>query len=191
MNDGNPTHQMLDSDLIEAGLRQESALTVSTGDNGSGAGASVRNDVVERQQLRVLRLREDAVLPAPGSTLAAGLDLYACLDEPIQLRRGEHRLISTGWAVEVPTDCYARVAPRSGMSVKGFWVGAGVVDSDYRGEVKVLLTYLGEENYSQVINSGDRIAQLVVERVRLMQPVEVSVFSETDRGAGGFGSTGA
>lgn len=144
-----------------------------------------------RRHVLFQRLRPDAVLPSAGSPQAAGLDLHACLDEPVRLTPGQSHLIPTGWSLACPEGVYARIAPRSGMSVKGFMINAGVVDADFRGEVKVLLAYIGDSDASPVVNPGDRVAQLVFERVMLAQAVEVEQLSSTGRGEHGWGSTGS
>ena len=91
--------------------------------------------------------------------------------------------------MEIPAGCYGRVAPRSGLALRfGIDVGAGVVDGDYRGEVKILLFNHGDAAFP--FKSGDRVAQLIIERVNLCSAVEVPSLSSTDRGDGGFGSTG-
>jgi dUTP pyrophosphatase len=155
----------------------------------------------------VKRLTETAVLPKRGSSQAAGYDLYAdqagtvpecqyleqfagrdCNNNGIIKRTGSY-LVSTGIAVKIPIGYYGRVASRSGLAVKnGLEVGAGVIDSDYRGEVKVLLRNLGSQPFE--FKSGDRIAQLIIEKIETPDVEEVTDLDVTDRGAGGFGSTG-
>ena len=100
------------------------------------------------------------------------------------------RLVSTGLKVQIPSDCYARVAPRSGLAVKSVDVGAGVVDSSYRGIVKVLVINNKDEEFK--VNIGDRIAQLILERIYNddFSVVNETELSDTTRGDGGFGSTG-
>ena len=98
-------------------------------------------------------------------------------------------LVSTGLAFAIPTGNYGRIAPRSGLAVKNsINVGAGVIDSDYRGEVRVLLFNHGDVDF--VISEGDRIAQLIIEKYTPTELVEVETLGETQRGEGGFGSTG-
>jgi dUTP pyrophosphatase len=144
----------------------------------------------ERRPVGFKRIRPDAILPAAGSVSAAGLDLHACIDAPFSLRPGESRLVPTGWAFACPPRTYGRIAPRSGMSVKGFLVNAGVVDSDFRGEVQVLLAYLGGNESSPVVNPGDRVAQLIFERFTETQVIETLELNNSDRGESGWGSTG-
>lgn len=137
--------------------------------------------------LSIKRLRPTAIIPTRGSAEAAGLDL--CSAEPVVIPAGGRALVKTGIAISMPPGYYGRVAPRSGLAVKnGIDVGAGVIDSDYRGEVCVLLFNFGSEAFTAEV--GARIAQLLVEPVVLVQPVEVEELDDTQRGAGGFGSTG-
>ncbi|GAA6029566.1 hypothetical protein JCM8097_000941 [Rhodosporidiobolus ruineniae] len=135
----------------------------------------------------VQRLSESAKLPHRGSALAAGYDLSSAEDKVIPAQG--KALISTGLAIAVPEGTYGRVAPRSGLASKHMIdTGAGVIDADYRGEVKVLLFNHAKEDFQ--INTGDRIAQLILERIATPDVQEVESLSETVRGAGGFGSTG-
>lgn len=136
--------------------------------------------------LIVHKLTEDAQVPSRGSTGAAGYDLYST--ESHVILPGKRAVVGTGIAVQLPDGVYGRVAPRSGLSVKhGIHIGAGVVDPDYRGEIKVVMFNLGSESY--VIKPGYRIAQLILERF-LMEQVVVGDITDTERGEGGFGSTG-
>ena len=118
---------------------------------------------------------------------SAGLDISSSVDATVP--PGKWCAISTGISIMVPKDCYARIAPRSGLTFKyGIQVGAGVVDSDYTGEIKVILFNHGA--YDFTIKTGDRIAQLIFERIFTNELQEVEELVETERGAGGFGSTG-
>jgi dUTP pyrophosphatase len=143
------------------------------------------------EQPRVLfkRLHPDAQLPQYQTAGAAGMDLVACNDEPITIFDGETRMIPTGLAIELPPGWEAQVRSRSGLAAKGVSVAnsPGTVDEDYRGEVKVILRNHGP---MFTIKKGDRIAQLVIARTVKAQVVEVATLSATERGAGGFGSTG-
>lgn len=126
------------------------------------------------------------------SEAAAGLDLTAALDQPVVLTPGARAAVGTGLVVEIPRGYEGQVRPRSGMALRhGLTVvnAPGTIDSDYRGELKVLLVNLGGE--ALTIESGERIAQLVIAPVVQADIVEVDDVSETDRGAGGFGSTGS
>lgn len=139
---------------------------------------------------RVFKESADAVLPKRGSLGAAGYDL-ASVENKVVPARGR-AVISTGLRIQVPSDCYARIAPRSGLAVKkGIDVGAGVVDSDYAGVVGVVLFNLSDEDFE--VSVGDRIAQLICERIYTPGWYEVSSledFEQTERGDRGFGSTG-
>ena len=139
------------------------------------------------QTIKVKKLTEDATIPVVGSKYAAGLDLASAVD--IVIPAGKMRKVSTGLSVAVPLDSYFRIAPRSGLAAKHeIDVLAGVVDSDYRGELVVLLKNLGENDF--VVNKGDRIAQGIVEKIYLADVLEVKELPDTDRGENGFGSTG-
>ena len=141
--------------------------------------------------IRVKKLHENAILPTYGSIEAAGADLYACLEEQIVAAPGETVWIPTGLAMEVPKGCAGLVYARSGLACKKGLAPAnkvGVIDSDYRGPVTVVLHNHGSE--PQTIAHGERIAQLVITPV-LTPAYEVAEdLSDTDRGQGGFGSTG-
>lgn len=137
--------------------------------------------------LKVKKLAFEAHLPTRGSGGAVGYDLYAHCDCVIPPTK--RALIATGIAVVVPAGVYGRVAPRSGLAVKhGIQVGAGVIDPDYTGEIKVLLFNHGDDDF--VVQKGDRIAQLVLERCETPLIEEVGIVEDTQRGSGGFGSTG-
>lgn len=137
--------------------------------------------------LKFRKMARNAITPTRGSAHAVGYDLCACDHET--LMPGQRSLILTGIAVAIPEGCYGRVAPRSGLANRfGADVLAGVIDPDYRGEVGVILINHGARDI--IINPGDRIAQLILERCEVVQVVEVSDLDSTDRGAGGFGSTG-
>ena len=127
-------------------------------------------------------------MPTRGSPLAAGLDLHSAYDGTVPARG--KALLKTDLAIAVPPGTYGRVAPRSGLAWKhSIDVGAGVIDADYRGNVGVILFNLSDEPF--VVKAGDRVAQLILERI--VEPegvVEVAELDETVRGGGGFGSTG-
>ena len=140
-----------------------------------------------RVRIRFKKLHEDARLPTRGSALAAGLDL--CALERVTIAAGGRAAVRTGLAVAIPRGFYGRVAPRSGLAVRhGIETLAGVIDSDYRGEILCALVNLGEEAFE--IEPGARIAQLIVEAIALPEAVWAEDLEETERGAGGFGSTG-
>ncbi len=138
--------------------------------------------------LRVKKLCEAAQLPVRGSAGAVGYDLTST--EGCVILPGKRAVVGTGISVQLPPGVYGRVAPRSGLAVKnGLHVGAGVVDPDYTGEIKVVLFNLDENPF--VVKPGYRIAQLVLERCEVPPVEEVTEdLSRSERGAGGFGSTG-
>lgn len=141
--------------------------------------------------IRVKKLRSGAILPTYGSAEAAGADLYACLEEPIVIRPGESAFVPTGLAMELPKGCAGLIYARSGLACKRGLAPAnkvGVVDSDYRGEFMVVLHNHGTE--AQEIAHGERIAQLVITPILTPHYAEVSELTDTQRSAGGFGSTG-
>ncbi len=143
-------------------------------------------------EIKFKKLRENAKIPQRATQGSAGLDLCACIDEPVTLEKGGHALIPTGLAIALEDAGYAAmIFARSGLAIKHGIAPAncvGVVDSDYRGEICVGLINQYEESYT--IEPGERIAQLVVMPVCTAPAVEVTEFDETQRGAGGFGSTG-
>ena len=138
-------------------------------------------------ELQVKILRENAVLPVRGSARAAGYDLCGA-GSCIIPSRGKGT-VGIGLAVALPVGTYARIAPRSGLAIRNFIdVGARVVDSDYRGEIKVVLFNHSAKDFK--VQASDRIAQLILERIKTLQVKKVATLDDTDRGAGGFGSTG-
>ena len=141
--------------------------------------------------IRVKKLNEKALLPTYGSAEAAGADLYACLDAPVTVQPGETAWIPTGIALEVPKGCAGLVYARSGLGVKRGLAPAnkvGVIDSDYRGQIHVVLLNHGKTE--QTIQHGERIAQFLITPVLTPAYEEVEELSDTSRGTGGFGSTG-
>ncbi|MGA9211503.1 dUTP diphosphatase [Kaistella sp.] len=129
-------------------------------------------------------------LPKYQTELSAGMDLYANLDENITLKSLERKLIPTGLFLEIPAGFEAQIRPRSGLAIKnGITVlnSPGTIDADYRGEIGVILVNLSTEDFK--INNGDRIAQMVIAKYEAAEWQEVSEINETERGAGGFGST--
>lgn len=138
--------------------------------------------------LRIKKLTYDAIIPTRGSGDAVGYDLYST--DEVVIPPTHRALIGTGVAIVLPPGVYGRVAPRSGLAVKhGIQVGAGVVDPDYTGEVKVVLFNHGNKDFE--VKRGERIAQLVLERCETPDVEEIGLLEETERGTGGFGSTGA
>lgn len=144
------------------------------------------------QKLRIKKLRENATIPMRATKGSAGMDLYACIDTPITIKPGDLALIPTGIAIELPSaDFVAYIFARSGLGIKhGICLsnGVGVVDSDYRGEVCVGLCNVSSKEYT--IEPQERVAQMVISPVSLMPVEEAEELSDTDRGTGGFGSTG-
>uniref|UniRef100_A0A453JI21 Deoxyuridine 5'-triphosphate nucleotidohydrolase n=3 Tax=Aegilops tauschii subsp. strangulata TaxID=200361 RepID=A0A453JI21_AEGTS len=137
--------------------------------------------------LKVKRLSANAVLPSRGSALAAGYDISSAV-EAVVPARGK-ALVATDLSVAVPQGTYARIAPRSGLAWKhSIDVGAGVVDADYRGPVGVILFNHSDADFA--VRPGDRVAQLVIERIATPDVAEVDDLDATVRGEGGFGSTG-
>lgn len=130
-------------------------------------------------------------LPNYETIASAGMDLHANIDEAITLKPLERAIIKTGLFIALPVGTEAQVRPRSGLAAKkGITVlnAPGTVDADYRGEIGVILANISNEDF--VINDGERIAQLVIAKHERAEWEEVEVLSETERGAGGFGSTG-
>lgn len=143
------------------------------------------------QEIRVKKLRENAVLPQYGSQEAAGADLYACLEAPVSIAPGETAFIPTGLSMEIPKGYAGLIYARSGLACKNGLAPAnkvGVIDSDYRGEFIVALHNHSKEN--KTVSGGDRIAQLVITPVLTVAFQETESLSDTERAAGGFGSTG-
>ncbi len=139
------------------------------------------------ERLLFKRLHPAARLPTRGSARAAGLDLYAA--EGLTIPAGGRAAVRTGLAAAIPAGFYGRVAPRSGLAVRhGIDVLAGVIDSDYRGEILCALVNHGGEPFE--VEPGARVAQLVVEAIATPEPAWAEDLTETARGAGGFGSTG-
>ncbi|MDO4732018.1 MAG: dUTP diphosphatase [Bacillota bacterium] len=146
---------------------------------------------MEKLRFKILAHGEGLPLPAYQSEWAAGLDLAAAVEEPVLLQPGCRALIPTGLVMELPQGFEGQVRPRSGLAMKqGITVlnAPGTIDADYRGEVKVLLINLGQEVFS--VERGMRIAQLVIAPVSQMQIELSAALSETQRGSGGFGSSG-
>ena len=138
-------------------------------------------------ELLVKRLTQTATLPTRGSVQAAGLDLYA--DACVSIMPHSNNLVPTGISVLIPTGCYGRIAPRSGVSVKtGLIVNAGVIDSDYRGEIKIVFQNPTRQYVD--IKAGEKVAQLIIEKIALLDVKEVESLDDTTRGSNGFGSTG-
>lgn len=143
-----------------------------------------------QNQLRVKRLSETAQLPKTCSSGAAGFDLFADNENVVTIPPHGKALIPTNISIAVPIGYYGRIAPRSSLAWKHHIdVGAGVIDSDYRGPVGIVLFNLSNDT-SFDVQHGDRVAQLILERIVLPEIVDVQDLDNTARGAGGFGSTG-
>ncbi|HEX7508912.1 MAG TPA: dUTP diphosphatase [Polyangia bacterium] len=141
--------------------------------------------------VRFRRLRPAALVPRYMTAGAAGMDLASAAEGPITLAPGQRLGVPTGWSMELPQGYEAQVRPRSGMALRyGVTVvnAPGTIDSDYRGEIIVLLVNLGQEAHT--IAPGDRVAQMVIAPLVQAKVEEVAELSQTDRGTGGFGHTG-
>ena len=144
-----------------------------------------------KQQVKIKKLKENAILPTYGTPYSAGADLYACMDEPVTIAPGETVLIKTGLAMAIPEEYAGLIYARSGLATKKGLAPAnkvGVVDADYRGEVMVPL-----HNHSRVavtVEHGERIAQMVITPFLTAEFIEAEELDDTLRGENGFGSTG-
>ncbi len=151
------------------------------------------NDNIEKVEVRIEKEEgcEDLPLPKAASKYASGIDLFSAQQEIIEIGPGERKLISTGIKIALPTGYEAQVRPRSGLAYQyGITVlnSPGTIDSDYRGVIKVILINHGKDKY--FVNRGDRIAQLVIQKVFQPILVETEELDKTKRGKGGFGHTG-
>lgn len=144
-------------------------------------------------ELKIKKLKENAKIPKIATSGSAGMDLYACIDEPITLNPGQLAMVPTGIAIELPNNgCAAFLYARSGLGVKhGICLsnGVGVIDSDYRGEICAGLCNVSDSPYT--INPDERICQMVIAPVIMPEIVEVDELGDTQRGQGGFGSSGS
>ena len=141
--------------------------------------------------IHVKKLSPNAILPTYGSAGAAAADLYACLDASVTIGPGETVFIPTGLSMEIPVGCAGLIYARSSLGAKRGLAPAnkvGVIDSDYRGEIKVVL--LNHSAVEQVVAPGERIAQMIITPVLTPAYEEVTELTDTNRGTGGFGSTG-
>jgi dUTP pyrophosphatase len=140
--------------------------------------------------MNIQLLSSKATIPTKGTPYSAGFDLYSA--ENVVIPVGQRRLVKTDIAIEIPLNHYGRIAPRSSSSFKnGILIGAGVIDSDYRGNIGVVMFNFGESDFE--VNKQDRIAQLILERYLHLDESDIKVvnsLSETIRSDGGFGSTG-
>ena len=151
-----------------------------------------REDANMNISITYKKLNPKATTPTRGSEHAAGYDLYACLDKPVTIAPGETIKIPTGLSFCLPNSLFAAIYARSGLAVKNGLRPAnavGICDSDYRGEYIIAL--YNDSSEVQTVNPSDRIAQMIIQRYYPAELVEVVELNNTDRGAGGFGSTGA
>lgn len=141
--------------------------------------------------IKIKKLNKNAIIPTRGSEYAAGVDLYACIDKPIEIQPHETIKISTGLAMELPTGYFGAIFARSGLATKQGLRPAncvGCCDSDYRGDYIVPLH--NDTDFPQIVTPGERIAQLVIMPYLPVEFVEVDELTDTERGSGGFGHTG-
>jgi len=142
-------------------------------------------------QIKLKKLSKNAILPQYQTVHSAGMDLHACITASITLNPMQRILVPCGFSIELPDGYEAQIRARSGLAYKnGISLpnGIGTIDADYRGEIGVLLINLGQEDFT--INNGDRIAQMVITKYDKAELVLVDELSDTQRGKGGFGSTG-
>ncbi|MDD8017593.1 MAG: dUTP diphosphatase [Bacteroidota bacterium] len=145
-------------------------------------------------KIRITRLSEsthDVPLPLYATAGSAGMDIYSAVKDDLVIQPGETVLVPTGFSMELPLGFEAQIRPRSGLAIKnniGLMNSPGTIDSDYRGEVKIVVTNHGKNDF--IVRRGDRVAQMVIGRYERAEWVVVQELSSTERGAGGFGSTG-
>ncbi|RYP21762.1 hypothetical protein DL767_009191 [Monosporascus sp. MG133] len=186
-----PAKRVKTTDTTTATMASTENTSANSGSSSGGNNGTTTTVPVPKLDqsppLLIKKLSEKARLPARGSAFAAGYDLYAAKATTVPARG--KALVDTDISIAVPAGTYGRIAPRSGLAAKHFIdTGAGVIDADYRGPVKVLLFNHSEADFA--VAEGDRVAQLVVERIYTPEVVEVAELEESVRGAGGFGSTG-
>ena len=142
-------------------------------------------------EILIKRLSQEVLLPKYETDGASGLDLAACIDKNIEIKPGKSEIISTGLAVAIPKNFEIQIRPRSGLAAKNqisVLNTPGTIDADYRGELKVILINLGDKSF--IVEKGLRIAQMVICPVIKAKLKEVDSLEDTNRGSGGFGSTG-
>ena len=145
-------------------------------------------------KIRINRISDstsDVSLPVYATHGSAGMDIYAAVESDLTVKAGETMLVPTGFSMEIPVGFEAQIRPRSGLALKhqiGLMNSPGTIDSDYRGEVKIVFTNFGKNDF--VVKRGDRIAQMVVAQYERVEWEEVKKLTETQRGTGGFGHTG-
>jgi len=138
--------------------------------------------------LEVKLLSENAKPPFRATSGSAGYDLYSPHEQPITILPRTRRLIDLEISIAIPIGYYGRIAPRSSLSLKGIDVAGGVIDSDYRGHLGVILINNSDQEF--IVKQGDRIAQLIIEKICTPEVIVVEELTETTRGEGGWGSTG-
>ena len=148
---------------------------------------------MDRVQVKVKRLpgQEDMVLPAYETDGAAGMDIRAAVKDPVTINPGEIRLVPTGLTVAIPRGYEAQIRARSGLALKngiGVVNAPGTIDSDYRGEIGLIMINWGQESFT--INRGDRVGQMLIHKVHRAEFIEVEELDGTERGVGGFGHSG-
>jgi len=142
-------------------------------------------------KIKLKKVRKDAKIPKYMTQKSAGLDIFACISSNITLKPGQRTLIPTGIAISLPDGYEAQIRPRSGLALNYGIIPLntpGTIDADYRGEIKIILANLGENEFT--IKNGDRIAQMVINKIEKVEFVEVEELDNSLRGEGGFGSTG-
>ncbi len=145
-------------------------------------------------KIRITRISEsthDVPLPSYATEGSAGMDIYAAVEDEMTVKAGQTTLVPTGFSVEIPVGYEAQIRPRSGLALKyniGLMNSPGTIDSDYRGEVKIVFTNFGKNDF--VVKRSDRIAQMIIAKYERVEWEESENLSETVRGEGGFGHTG-
>lgn len=142
-------------------------------------------------KLYIKRLQKDLPLPKYMTEGAAGMDLYSAVEEDTIIKKGEIKLIPTGISISISEGYEAQIRPRSGLALKygiGLVNSPGTVDSDYRGEINLIMINFGSDDF--IVKRGDRVAQMVINKIKTPDIIEVESLDDTSRGAGGFGSTG-
>ncbi len=145
-------------------------------------------------KIRINRISDntkDVPLPTYATNGSAGMDIYAAVEQDLVVQEGTTILVPTGFSMEIPVGYEAQIRPRSGLALKhniGLMNSPGTIDSDYRGEVKIVFTNYGRNNFT--VKRGDRIAQMIIAKYERVEWIEADQLSETARGSGGFGHTG-
>ena len=142
-------------------------------------------------KIKIKKLRDNAILPQYQTKHSAGMDLHAAIDEPIILKPGDRAIIPTGISIALPEGYESHIRSRSGLAAKhgiGLVNGMGTIDADYRGEYGAILINHSQEDFT--VNPGDRVAQLVINKYEKVDWDLVTELDKTERGAGGYGSTG-